>query len=192
LTVAALRTVTGAVFFPLRAMLTLYVDVFRGIPLIVLLYLIGFGAPALQLSWLPKSAVLLGTIALVLSYGAYTAEVFRAGILSVHPSQRAAARSLGLSQWQTMRLVVLPQAVRAVVPPLLNDFVSLQKDVGLISLIGVVDAIRSAQIDQDITYNYTPYVIAALLFVVLAIPSARIADYAVARAIRRQQAGAIV
>jgi polar amino acid transport system permease protein len=192
LTIATLRTVTGAVFFPLRALATMYVDIFRGIPILVLLYLIGFGAPALELSWLPKSAIVLGTAAVVLSYGAYHAEVFRAGILSVHPSQRAAARSLGLTQRQTMQLVVLPQAVRAVVPPLLNDFVSLQKDVGLISLLGIVDAIRQAQIDNAISFNYTPYVVAALLFVLLSVPTARTADYLMARSIRRQQAGAIV
>jgi polar amino acid transport system permease protein len=192
LLVAALRTVRGAVFFPVRAVLTMYVDIFRGIPLIVLLYLVGFGVPALGESWLPKSGIVLGTVCLVLSYGAYHAEVFRAGILSVHPSQRAAARSLGLSHPQTMRLVVLPQAVRAVIPPLLNDFVSLQKDVGLVSILGVVDAVRAAQIDNFLTYNYTPYVVAALLFIVLAIPSARFADYMLARQIRRQQAGAVV
>jgi polar amino acid transport system permease protein len=192
LMVAAIRTVQGAVFFPIRAILTVYVDVFRGIPLIVLLYLIGFGIPALGESWLPKSGITLGTVCLVLSYGAYHAEVFRAGILSVHPSQRAAARSLGLSHAQTMRLVVLPQAVRAVIPPLLNDFVSLQKDVGLVSILGVIDAVRAAQIDNYATYNYTPYVVAALLFIVLAIPSARFADYMLARQIRRQQAGGVV
>ncbi|MBV9871648.1 MAG: amino acid ABC transporter permease [Frankiaceae bacterium] len=192
LTVAALRTVKGAVFFPVRGILTVYVDVFRGIPLIVLLYLIGFGIPALGESWLPSSGITLGTVCLVLSYGAYHAEVFRAGILSVHPSQRAAARSLGLNHAQTMRLVVLPQAVRAVIPPLLNDFVSLQKDVGLVSILGVIDAVRAAQIDNYSTYNYTPYVVAALLFIVLAIPSARFADYMLARQIRRQQAGAVV
>jgi polar amino acid transport system permease protein len=192
LTIATLRTVTGAVFFPVRALATLYVDIFRGIPILVLLYLIGFGTPALGLSWLPKSTLILGTAAVILSYGAYHAEVFRAGILSVHPSQRAAARSLGLTQRQTMQLVVLPQAVRAVIPPLLNDFVALQKDVGLISLLGIVDAIRQAQIDNAISFNYTPYVVASLLFVLLSVPTARLADYLMARSIRRQQAGAIV
>ncbi|HTR71160.1 MAG TPA: amino acid ABC transporter permease [Mycobacteriales bacterium] len=192
LLVATLRTIGSPVFFPVRVLMAMYVDVFRGIPLIVLLYLVGFGVPALGIAWLPKSGAVLGTLCLVLSYSAYCAEVFRAGILSVHPSQRAAARSLGLTQSQTMRIVVLPQAVRAVVPPLLNDFVSLQKDVGLVSILGIVDAVRAAQIDNYVTYNYTPYVVAALLFVLLAIPSARLADAMVARSIRRQQAGAIV
>jgi polar amino acid transport system permease protein len=190
--VAATRTLSGPVFFPLRALATAYVDLFRGIPLIVLLYMIGFGIPALGLSWLPKSGTVLGVVALVLTYSAYVGEVFRAGIQSVHPSQRAAARSLGLSQSQTLRLVILPQAVRAVLPPLLNDFVALQKDVGLVSILGAIDAVRAAQIDNQISYNYTPYVIATLLFLALTIPSTRIADAVAARSGARQRAGAIV
>lgn len=190
--VAGLRTLTGAVFFPVRVLMTLYVDLFRGMPLIVLLYLIGFGIPSLGISWLPKAPVILGTAALVLTYGAYVAEVLRAGIQSVHPSQRAAARSLGLTQSQTLRLVLLPQGVRAVLPALLNDFVALQKDVGLVSIVGVIDAVKQAQIDNQITYNYTPYVIAALLFIALAVPCARFADSVAARTNARMRAGAIV
>lgn len=188
LTIAALRTLRGPVFFPVRALATGYVDVFRGVPLLVALYLIGFGLPSLRLQGVPTSAAVLGTITLILVYSAYVAEVFRAGIESVHPSQRAAARSLGLSYRQSMRLVVLPQAVRRVLPPLLNDFVALQKDVGLISVLGAVDAIRAAQIAVAETYNFTPYVVAGLLFVLLAVPTGRFADAAAARAARRQEA----
>jgi polar amino acid transport system permease protein len=190
--VAGLRTLSGAVFFPVRVLMTVYVDLFRGMPLIVLLYLIGFGIPSLRVSWLPKSPVVLGTSALVLTYGAYVAEVLRAGIQSVHPSQRAAARSLGLTQNQTLRLVLLPQGIRAVLPALLNDFVALQKDVGLVSIVGVIDAVRAAQIDNTLTFNYTPYVIAAGLFIALAVPCARFADHVAARTNTRQRAGAIV
>jgi polar amino acid transport system permease protein len=184
---AALRTLRGAVFFPLRALATVYVDLFRGVPLIILLYLVGFGLPGLRLQGVPTSPVLLGSVALVLTYSAYVAEVFRAGIDSVHPSQRAAARSLGLTYGQTMRRVVLPQAVRRVLPPLLNDFVALQKDVGLISVLGAVDAVRAAQISVAQTYNFTPYLVAGLLFVALAVPTVRLADWVNARATRRQQ-----
>jgi polar amino acid transport system permease protein len=157
-------------------------------PLIILLYIVGFGLPGLRLQGVPTSPVVLGTLALVLTYSAYVAEVFRAGIESVHPSQRAAARSLGLTYGQTMRRVVLPQAVRRVTPPLLNDFVALQKDVGLISVLGAFDAVRNAQIASDTTFNFTPYLVAGLLFVLLAIPTIRLADWVSLRAVRRQQA----
>lgn len=186
--IAALRTLRGPVWFPVRALAAAYTDLFRGMPLIILLYLVGFGIPGLQLRGVPTSPVVLGTIALVLTYSAYVAEVFRAGIDSVHPSQRAAARSLGLSYGQTMRRVVLPQAVRRVVPPLLNDLVALQKDVGLISVLGALDAVRQAQINSDATFNFTPYLVAGILFILLAIPTIRIADYVSLRATRRQQA----
>jgi polar amino acid transport system permease protein len=187
LAIASLRTLRGPVFFPLRALATGYVDLFRGLPLLIALYLIGFGVPALRLSGVPTDVAVLGTATLILIYSAYVAEVFRAGIESVHPSQRAAARSLGLTHRQAMRLVILPQAVRRVLPPLLNDFVALQKDVGLISVLGAVDAIRAAQIEAARTFNFTPYVVAGLLFVLLAIPTGRIADAAAARAARRQE-----
>lgn len=192
LLVASARTLRGAVFFPVRLLATVYTDLFRGLPLIIVLYLVGFGLPGLRLQGVPTSPVLLGTIALVLTYTAYVAEVFRAGIEAVHPSQRAAARSLGLTHGQTMRKVVLPQAVRRVLPPLLNDFVALQKDVGLISLLGAIDAVRAAQIESARAFNFTPYVVAGLLFIALAVPSARLADYVAARANRRQQAGGLV
>ncbi|TFV79257.1 amino acid ABC transporter permease [Blastococcus sp. CT_GayMR19] len=192
LLVAVVRTVRGPAFTPLRIVATAYVDLFRGIPLIIVLYLVGFGLPALRLEGVPTSPFVLGTVAIVLTYSAYVAEVFRAGIESVHPSQRAAARSLGLTHRQSMRIVVLPQALRTVTPALLNDFVALQKDVGLISVLGAVDAVRSAQIAVGQTFNFTPYVVAGLLFVLLAVPCARVADAVSARARRRQQSGGLL
>ena len=188
LCLAAVRTLRGPVWFPLRALATGYVDLFRGLPLLICLYLVGFGLPGLRLSGIPTNPVLLGGLALVLIYSAYVAEVFRAGIESVHPSQLAAAKSLGLDYRRTMRLVVLPQATRRVLPALLNDFVALQKDCGLISVLGAVDAVRAAQIQAATTYNFTPYVVAGLLFVALAVPSARLADWASKRAGIRQGA----
>lgn len=191
LLLAALRTLRGPIWFPLRLASTVYTDLFRGFPLIIVLYIVGFGIPGLRIEGLPTSPAVLGTIALTMTYGAYVAEVFRAGIEAVHPSQRAAARSLGLSHYQTMRLVVLPQAVRKVTPPLLNDFVAMQKDVGLISILGAVDAVRAAQIETAQTFNFTPYLVAGLLFVALAVPSARLADWAATRVARREQAGGV-
>lgn len=176
LLIAIMRTTRGAVAFPLRLLGTAYVDVFRGLPLLLVLFLLGFGGPALNLSGLPRSALFWGGAALVLSYSAYVAEVFRAGIESVHPSQRLAGRSLGLSYAQTLRFVVLPQAWRRVLPPLMNDLVSLQKDSGLIAVLGVVDAIRAAQIETAEDFNYTPYVVAGVLFVCLTVPMARLTD----------------
>jgi polar amino acid transport system permease protein len=187
---AIMRTLRNPVFFPLRVFARSYVDFFRGLPLIIVLYLVGFGIPGLRLEWLGRvPAEVLGTVALILTYSAYVAEVFRAGIESIHPSQRLAARSLGLSYAQTMRLVVLPQAVRRVAPPLMNDFVSLQKDVGLISILGAVDAVRGAQIEVAKFANFTPYVVAGLLFVLLAIPSIRFADHITTKYAKREQAG---
>ncbi|AQT81709.1 ABC transporter permease [Mycolicibacterium litorale] len=188
LTLATVRSLRSPVWFPLRALATGYVDFFRGLPLIICLYLVGFGLPGLRLSGVPNNPVLLGGLALVLIYSAYVAEVFRAGIESVHPSQLAAAKSLGLNYHRTMRLVVLPQAARRVTPALLNDFVALQKDCGLISVLGAVDAVRAAQIQVASSYNFTPYVVAGLLFVALAVPSARLADWATRRAATRQGA----
>ncbi|GAA2622177.1 amino acid ABC transporter permease [Dactylosporangium fulvum] len=183
--IATLRTLRSPVFFPLRALATGYTYAFRGLPLIITLYLFAFGVPGLRLAGTP-TVLVLGSIALILTYGAYIAEVFRAGIESVHPSQRAAARSLGLTYRQTMRHVVLPQAVRRVSPPLLNDLVAMQKDVGLISLAGPIDAVRAAQIQTSVSYNYTPYVVAGVLFVLLAIPVVAVTDWVTLRAARRQ------
>ncbi len=190
-TLAVLRSLRGPVFFPLRALATIYTDLFRGIPLLIVLYLVGFGLPALGVFG-RVPVVLWGTIAIVLTYSAYIAEVLRAGMEAVHPSQRVAARSLGLSHAQTLRIVVIPQGVRKVVPALMNDFVSLQKDVGLISVLGAVDAVRAAQIAAAQAYNFTPYIVAALLFVAMALPMIRLTDYVSARLAKREQMGGTV
>ena len=191
LVIAMVRTLRSPIFLPLRVMATIYVDVFRGVPTILVIFLLGFGVPALRLQGVPTSPVFWGTAALVLSYTAYVAEVFRAGIGSVHPSQRMAARSLGLSVLQTNRFVVLPQAIRNVVPPLLNDFISLQKDTALVAVLGPIEVLRQAQIDASSTFNYTPYVAAALIFIALTIPMTRFADWIQGRMSRRQRAGGV-
>lgn len=191
LLIALTRTLRSAIFLPLRVLATIYVDVFRGVPTILVIFLLGFGMPALRLQGVPNDPVFWGTVALILSYSAYVAEVFRAGIGSVHPSQRMAARSLGLTTLQTNRYVVLPQAVRNVVPPLLNDFISLQKDTALVSVLGPIEVLRRAQIDASSTFNYTPYVAAALIFIALTIPMTRFADWVQARMARRQRAGGV-
>jgi polar amino acid transport system permease protein len=188
LLVAVLRTLRGPVFFPVRALATGYTYSFRGLPLIIVIYLFAFGIPGLRLQGTPDVLV-LGAAAIIVTYGAYLAEVFRAGIESVHPSQIAAARSLGLSYRQAMRHVVLPQAVRRVAPPLLNDTVALQKDVGLISLAGPIDAIRAAQIGVAQDADFTPYIVAGVLFVLLAWPLIAVTDFVTLRAARRQNAG---
>jgi polar amino acid transport system permease protein len=188
LLVAVLRTLRGPVFFPVSALATGYTYAFRGLPLIIVLYVCTLGVPGLRLQGMP-SVLVLGGAALVITYGAYLAEVFRAGIESVHPSQLAAARSLGLTYRQTMRHVVLPQAVRRVAPPLLNDTVALQKDVGLVSLAGPIDAVRAAQIATAQDANFTPYIVAGVLFVLLALPLIGVTDWVTLRAARRQSAG---
>ncbi|NQX12783.1 amino acid ABC transporter permease [Microbacteriaceae bacterium VKM Ac-2855] len=191
LLIAAARTLRGPVFFPLRALAAGYTDLFRGMPLIIVLYLVGFGLPGL--GFFPRlPAEFWGTIALILTYSAYVSEVFRAGIEAVHPSQRLAARSLGLSHARTLQIVILPQAVRKVTPALMNDFVAMQKDVGLISVLGAVDAVRGAQIETASAANFTPYVLAGLLFVVLALPMIRLTDWYSARVRSREQIGAVV
>ncbi|MEU9872251.1 amino acid ABC transporter permease [Actinomadura verrucosospora] len=189
LLVALARGMRTPLLFPVRALAVAYTDVFRGIPTILLVYLVGFGLPALRLQGVPESPAVLGGFALVLSYGAYVAEVFRAGIDSIHPSQRAAARSLGLSKAQSLRYVVLPQAVRRVVPPLLNDFASLQKDTALVAVLGPLEALRQAQIHSADTFNYTPYLATAVLFIALTVPMARFTDHLAARAERRRAPG---
>ncbi|MFG3442894.1 amino acid ABC transporter permease [Nonomuraea sp. NPDC047897] len=188
LLVAFARGVKTPAFFPIRALATLYTDVFRGVPTLLVIFLIGFGVPALNLQGVPTDLVTLGIIALTLSYGAYVAEVFRSGIDSIHPSQVAAARSLGLSHAKTLRHVVLPQATRRVVPPLLNDFVSLQKDTALVATLGPLEALRQAQIYTSGTFNYTSYLVAALLFILLTIPMARFTDHLAERTRRRRGA----
>ena len=192
LVIAVLRSLQGPVFFPLRALAIIYSDLARGIPTILVIALLGFGAPALQLTGVPRSRVFWAGVGLVLVYSGYVAEVYRAGIESVHPSQEAAARSLGLSRFQALRRVILPQAIRRVIPPLLNDFIGLQKDTTLVGVLGVVEAFRQTQIDQAATFNGTYYLVAATLFVAITIPLARFTDVLVARDRRKRQAGGLV
>jgi polar amino acid transport system permease protein len=187
---AILRGLPGPAFFPLRLLSAAYTDVFRGIPTILLIYMLGFGVPALALRGVPRSEFFWGLMALVLVYSAYVAEVYRAGIESIHPSQEAAARSLGLTRGQALRYVVVPQAVRRVVPPLLNDFIGLQKDTALVALLGLVEAFRQSQIEVAGSFNFTPYLATALLFLVLTIPLTRLADWLIARNRRRELARA--
>ena len=187
---AVLRSLPGPVFFPLRALAVVYIDLFRGIPTILVIYILGFGAPGLGLR-IPDDPLFWGIVALVLVYSAYVAEVYRAGIESVHPSQVAAARSLGLSRWKALRFVVLPQAVRRVVPPLLNDFIGLQKDTALLAVIGVLETFRRAQVDSAGSFNYTPFLATALLFVLVTIPLARLTDHLIVRERIRREAGAV-
>jgi polar amino acid transport system permease protein len=188
LLLAVLRSIPGPAFFPLRALAIVYADFFRGVPTILVIAMLGFGAPALQLSGVPTSTTVWGIVALVLVYSAYVSEVYRAGIDSVHPSQEAAARSLGLTRGQTLRKVIIPQAVRRVIPPLLNDFIGLQKDTALVGILGAIEAFQQATIDTDATFNYTPYLVAALLFVAITIPLARFTDWLIERDRRRRQA----
>ncbi|MFE5832130.1 MULTISPECIES: amino acid ABC transporter permease [unclassified Streptomyces] len=190
LLIALVRVTRAPGLQPLRLAATVYVDVFRGVPTLLLVFLVGFGLPALQLQGTPSEPWVLGVIALVLSYTAYVAEVFRAGLDSVHPAQRNAARALGLNERQTLRHVVLPQAVRNVLPPLLNDFIALQKDTALVAVLGPLEALRAAQIKADYDFNYTPYLGAALLFIAVTIPLTRVADRLQRRAVRRTRAGA--
>ena len=176
LLVAVLRSTRSPALFPFRLIGAVYADLFRGIPTILIIYLVGFGIPALGLPLVPNDPIILAAIALTLSYTAYVSEVFRAGIDSVHPGQRGAALAVGLSRAQAMRFVVLPQAVRNVVPPLLNDFISLQKDVALVSVLGIVEAFRVAQIDAASTFNYTPLLAAAALYVMVTVPLSLVLD----------------
>lgn len=190
LAIALVRVTKAPGLAPLRWTAMLFVDVFRGVPTLLLVFLVGFGLPALQLQGVPSSPVVLGCMALILSYTAYVGEVFRAGLNSVHPAQRNAAKALGLGESQTLRHVVLPQAVRNVVPPLLNDFISLQKDTALVAVLGPLEALRVAQINADYDFNYTPYLAAALLFIAVTIPLTRYADWLQAKAIKRRWAEA--
>jgi polar amino acid transport system permease protein len=188
LVIAIFRSLPGPAALPLRIVGIAYADFFRGVPTILVIAALGFGAPALQLKGVPTSVTFWGIVSLVLIYTAYVSEVYRAGIESVHPSQAAAARSLGLSHWQSLRTVILPQAVRRVIPPLLNDFIGLQKDTALVGFLGAVEAFKQSQIDAAATFNYTSFTAAALLFVALTIPLARFTDWLVLRDRRRRQA----
>lgn len=188
LTLALIRTSRSPALAPIRFLATAYIDIFRSIPLILVILLVGFGIPALQIRGLTSNVLILGTIAVVITYSAYVAEVIRSGILSVHPSQKAAARTLGLDNWQTMRHVILPQALRRVTPPLLNDLVALIKDTGLVSILGVTDAVRAAQIATSRTFNYTPYITAAVLFLCVTIPLTRFTDRTLRKSMDAQNA----
>jgi polar amino acid transport system permease protein len=191
LLLAVLRSLPGPVFFPLRLIAVVYADFFRGVPTILVIAVLGFGAPALALQGIPTSTTFWGIVALVLVYTAYVSEVYRAGIDSVHPSQEAAARSLGLTRFQGLRHVILPQAVRRVIPPLLNDFIGLQKDTALVGFLGAIEAFNQSQIDAAATFNYTPYLAAAALFVAITIPLARFTDWLILRDRRRRQASGV-
>ena len=184
--VAIVRVIPSPALAPLKIVAVLYADVFRGTPTLLVVLLVGFGVPALELTGMPSSLFWLGVIALTLSYGAYVAEVIRAGILSIHPTQWASGRALGLSYGQTMRHIVLPQAIRRVAPPLLNDFVSLQKDTALLSTIGLVESLRQAQIIAGRDFIFTPYVVSALFFIAATIPLARFTDWLTVRSLRRE------
>jgi polar amino acid transport system permease protein len=191
LAVAVVRQSTRPVLLPLRLVGTVYVDVARGVPLILIIFAIGFGVPALEISGISsQSAAVYGVAALVFSYSAYVSEVYRAGLSSVHRSQAAAARSLGLSGWASMRYVILPQAIRIIIPPLLNDFISLQKDTALVGLLGSIEANKAAEIYSDTVFNYSSYTVAAILFLLLTIPLARFTDHLIARDQARRLAGA--
>ncbi len=189
LLVAVVRVVPSPAMFPFKVLAAIYTDIFRGAPTLLVVLLVGFGFPALRLAGIPTSLFWLGVIALTLSYGAYVAEVLRAGILSVHPTQWASGRALGLNYRQTLIKVILPQAVRSVTPPLINDFVSLQKDTALLSTIGLVEALRAAQVYQAETFNFTSLGVAALFFIAITIPIARFTDWLTIRSMRRQGGG---
>ncbi|HEX6867944.1 MAG TPA: amino acid ABC transporter permease, partial [Candidatus Limnocylindrales bacterium] len=191
LVVALVRSLPGPALFPFRLIATVYVDIFRAVPGIVWIFLLGFGLPSLGIEGMPKDEFFWAVVALTLIYTAYVSEVYRAGIESVHPSQDAAARSLGLSRVQSLRFVVIPQAFRRVIPPLLNDFIGLQKDTVLVSFIGVVDLFRTAQIKQASTFNFTPYLAVALVFIVVTVPMTRLVDWLVARERRARVAGGV-
>src|SRR5699024_10988577 len=164
-----------------------YIDLFRGAPALLVIMMLGFGMPGLRIEWLPSSPIFWGTTACIITSTAYTAEIFRAGIESVHSSQRSAARAPGLSNFQTFRQVVLPQGVRAVMPPLISGFVSLQKVTALVSTIGPLEATRQAQICSGLNFNYSGYVVAAVLFIAITIPISRFTDYLLQRSAARTQ-----
>ncbi len=192
LVVAVARSLRGPAFFPLRILAVVYTDIFRGVPMILLIFLLGFGVPPLELAGLPDSAMFWGLVALTLSYSAYTAEIYRAGIDAVPESQRSSARAVGLTQWQALRFAILPQAIRNVVPALMNTVVSLQKDVALISVLGLRDAVREAEIYKARTFNFTGYIVATLLFLLISIPLTRFVDWYTARDRARRSQTAVV
>ena len=188
LLLAVMRSLPGPAFFPFRLISVAYIDLFRSVPSILVIYLLGFGVPGLRLPGVTTDGFVWGLVALVLVWSAYVAEVYRAGIEAIHPSQEAAARSLGLSRAQSQRYVVLPQAVRRVIPPLLNDFIGLQKDTALVSTIGVIEVFRRTQIEAGGAFNFTPYLACGLIFLLMTIPLARFVDWLAGRDRRRQLA----
>lgn len=187
LLVAVVRSLRAPVFTPLRILAAAYTDLFRAIPTILVILILGFGAPSLQIKGVPHSDIFWAIVALILVYSAYVAEVYRAGIESVHPSQVASARALGLSRGKTLRFVVIPQAIRRVIPPLLNDFIGLQKDAALVAVLGYTEGLRQAQIISAAEFDFTPYVALAIVYIVITIPEARFVDWLVARDQRRRQ-----
>ena len=187
LMIALARDAKAPALFPLRIFGAAFTDIFRGVPVILTVYLIGFGIPGLGLPRPWNSPFIWGSLALILTYSAYVAEIFRAGIDSVHPSQRSAALSLGLSERQVMRDVILPQAVRNVVPSQMNMLIALQKDVSLLSFIGPVEIFRQAGVYKSLFANFTPYVGAAIIFLIVTIPATRYADYLMARQMRERR-----
>jgi polar amino acid transport system permease protein len=191
LVLAIMRSLPGPVFFPIRLLATAYVDMFRALPGLLVIFMLGFGVPGLRIEGMPREPFFWAVVALTLLYSAYVSEVYRAGIDSIHPSQDAAARSLGLSRLKSLRFVVVPQAVRRVIPPLLNDFIGLQKDTVLVSFIGVVEIFRATQIEQAARFNFTPYLVTALIFIVVTLPLARLVDYLIGREQRRRLAGGL-
>ena len=191
LLLAVMRSLPGPVLFPLRLLATVYVDLFRALPGVLVIFVLGFGIPGLRLPGVPIDPFFWGVVALTLLYSAYVSEVYRSGIDSIHPSQAAAARSLGLTHVQALRHVVLPQAVRRVIPPLLNDFIGLQKDTVLVSFIGVVEIFRQTVIRQQATFNYTPFMVTALVFLAVTIPLARLTDWLVSRERDRRYAASV-
>ncbi len=193
LLIALIRLSTHPALFPIRVLATVYVDFFRGVPLILVILALGLGVPGLYLPVISfQRDIVYGVAALVLGYSAYVSEVYRAGINSVHQSQVAAARSLGLPQRTALRYVILPQAVRNIIPPLLNDFISLQKDTALISILGVIEANQAANIYAGLVFNYSSFTVAAILFLVLTIPLARFTDRLIDKDRQRRLAGGVL
>jgi polar amino acid transport system permease protein len=192
LTLAVVRGLPGRAFFPLRAIAIVYTDIFRGTPLILVLFIVGLGVPALNIAGISdRSLFFYGIVSLTLVYTAYVTEVYRAGIESVHPSQRMAARSLGLTYSQSLRFVILPQAIRRVIPPLLNDFIGLQKDTALITVLGLTEAAAQAGFYSSDYFNYAGFTVAAVFFIILTIPLARFTDHLVKEREQRERAQAV-
>jgi polar amino acid transport system permease protein len=190
--VAIVRGLPGRAFFPLRIIAVVFTDIFRGTPLILVLFIVGLGVPALDITGISdRSLFVYGIVSLTLVYTAYVTEVYRAGIESVHPSQRMAARSLGLSYGQALRFVILPQAIRRVIPPLLNDFIGLQKDTALITVLGLTEAAAQAGFYSSDYFNYAGFTVAAVFFIILTIPLARFTDHLVKERELRERAQAV-